>query len=28
MEIRGFMITFSDGTAEISITDLDHEVSL
>jgi hypothetical protein len=27
MEIPGFMINFSDGTAEMSITDLDHEVS-
>jgi len=27
MEIPGFMITFSDGTAEMSITELDHQFS-
>ena len=25
MEIPGFMINFRDGTAEMSITDLDHD---
>jgi hypothetical protein len=27
MEIPGFMINFSDGTAEMSITELDHQFS-
>jgi hypothetical protein len=27
MEISCFMINFSDGTAEMSITELDHEFS-
>ncbi len=27
MEIPGFMINFSDGTAEMSITELDHDFS-